>query len=77
MNNMFNDSFWKAVSETAASRGFIEAAVIVYSRVYGMNITECCSFVGLGSKRVKEILVDFDRDSATLIPVPHTDKLSA
>ena len=42
-----------------------------------MNITECCSFVGLGAKRVKEILVDFDRYSATLIPVPHTDKLSA
>ena len=45
----------------------IEAAVIVYSRVYGMNITECCSFVGLGAKRVKEILVDFDRYSATLL----------
>ena len=77
MKNMFTDSFWKAVSETAASRGMIEAAVIVYSRVYGMNITECCSFVGLGAKHVKEILSEFDRYSATLIPVPHTERLSA
>lgn len=77
MKNMFTDSFWKAVSETAASRGMIEAAVIVYSRVYGMNITECCSFVGLGAKHVKEILSEFDSYSATLIPVPHTERLSA
>lgn len=77
MNNMFTDSFWKAVSETAAERGMIEAAVIVYSRVYGMNITECCSFIGLGAKHVKEILGEFDHYSATLIPVPHTERLSA
>ena len=77
MNNMFTDSFWKAVNETAATRGLIEAAVVVYSRVYGMNITECCNLVGLGAKRVKESLSEFDRYSATLIPVSHTDRMSA
>ena len=51
MTNMFTDSFWKAVSETASKRGLVEASVIVYSRVYGMNITECCVAVGLGAGR--------------------------
>jgi hypothetical protein len=77
MNNLFTDSFWKAVSETAAKKGLIEAAVVVYTHVYGMNITECCSAVGLGAKHVKEILSDFDGYSATLIPVSHTDRMSA
>lgn len=77
MTNMFTDSFWKAVSETASKRGLVEASVIVYSRVYGMNITECCVAVGLGAKHVKDILSEFDRYSATLIPVAHADRMSA
>lgn len=77
MTNMFTDSFWKAVSETAAKRGLVEACVIVYSRVYGMNITECCAAVGLGAKHVKDILKEFDHYSATLIPVAQSDRLSA
>ena len=77
MNNLFTDSFWKAVSETAAKRGLIEAAVIVNTHVYGMNITECCASVGLGAKHVKEILREFDRYSATLIPVSHANRMSA
>ena len=77
MNDIYTDAFWKAVSETAVSRGLIDAAVIVYCRVYRMSVSECCSVIGLGSKRVKAVLNDFDRYSASVIPVIETGKLSA
>ena len=79
MNKLMNDSFWKAVSDTASSRGLVEASVVIYCRVYGMSISECCSIVGLGSKHVKAVLNEFDRFSASVIPVIGTDsgKLSA
>ncbi len=77
MNDIYTDAFWKAVSEIAVSRGLIDAAVIVYCRVYKMSVSECCSVIGLGSKRVKAVLNDFDRYSASVIPVIETGKLSA
>ena len=77
MNDIYTDAFWKTVSETAVSRGLIDAAVIVYCRVYKMSVSECCSVIGLGSKRVKAVLNDFDRYSASVIPVIETGKLSA
>ena len=77
MNKVLNDSFWKAVSETASSRGLVDASVIVYCRVYGLSVSECCSLVGLGAKHVKAILCEFDRFSASVIPVIGTEKLTA
>ena len=77
MNKVFNDSFWKAVSDTAAVHGLVEASVVVYCRVYGMSISECCSVVGLGAKHVKAVLSEFDRYSANVIPVIGSDRLSA
>lgn len=73
MNKVFNDSFWKAVSMTAATNGLVEASVVVYCRVYGMSVSECCSAVGLGAKHVKAVLKEFDRFSASVIPVVETD----
>jgi hypothetical protein len=77
MNKVFNDSFWKAVSITASTHGLVEASVVVYCRVYGMSVSECCSAVGLGAKHVKAVLSEFDRFSATVIPVVKADQLSA
>jgi len=79
MNDIYTDAFWKAVSDTAASHGLIDAAVIVYCRVYKMTVSECCAVIGLGSKRVKAVLGEFDRYSASVVPVIRTDpdKLSA
>lgn len=77
MNEMHTDIFWKSVSETAVSHGLIEAAVIVYCRAYKMTISECCSVVGLGAKRVKAVLSEFDRYIESRIPVIEADKLSA
>lgn len=77
MNKVFNDAFWKAVSQTAYSHGLVEASVVVYCRVYGMTVNECCSAVGLGAKHVKAVLSEFDRYSASVIPVVEADKLSA
>lgn len=79
MNDIYTDAFWKAVSETAVSRGLIDAAIIVYCRVHKMTISECCAVIGLGSKRVKAVLGEFDRYSASVVPVIRTDpdKLSA
>ena len=77
MNKVFNDSFWKAVSITASTHGLVEASVVVYCRVYGMSVSECCSAVGLGAKHVKAVLSEFDRYSATVIPVFKADQLSA
>ncbi|MBR1906546.1 MAG: hypothetical protein IJ819_08810 [Clostridiales bacterium] len=77
MNKVYNDAFWKAVSHTASYHGIIEASVVVYCRVYGMTVNECCSAVGLGAKHVKAVLSEFDRYSATVIPVVETGKLSA
>ena len=77
MKNMYSDSFWKAVSDTAATRGLIDAAVIVYCRVYGMPVSECCSAIGLGAKRVKAVLSEFDRVVMTPIPVERADKMTA
>ncbi len=77
MNEMLNDAFWKAVSETAVTRGIIDAAVVVYCRANKMTVSECCSVVGLGAKRVKSILSEFDRYSATRIPFVASDKMSA
>ena len=77
MNKVTDDAFWKAVADMAASRGLIEASVIVYCRVYGMTVNECCPAVGLGAKHVKNILRDFDRFSAAVTPVIEQDKMSA
>ena len=77
MNKVFNDSFWKAISDTASVHGLVEASVVVYCRVYGMSISGCCSAVGLGAKHVKAVLGEFDRLSASVIPVIGTDRLSA
>ena len=77
MSKIFNDSFWKAVSATASTHGLVEASVVVYCRVYGMSVSECCSAVGLGAKHVKAVLSEFDRCSASVIPVLEADKLSA
>lgn len=79
MNDIYTDAFWKAVSETAVSRGLIDAAIIVYCRVHKMTVSECCAVIGLGSKRVKEVLSEFDRVSASVVPVirSDSDKLSA
>ena len=77
MNKVFNDSFWNAVSITASTHGLVEASVVVYCRVYGMSVSECCSAVGLGAKHVKAVLSEFDRYSATVIPVVKADQLSA
>lgn len=77
MNKVCNDSFWKAVSDTASVHGIVEASVVVYCRVFGMSISECCSAVGLGAKHVKAVLSEFDRYCASIIPVIGTDRLSA
>lgn len=77
MNKVFNDAFWKAVAETAAVHGIIDASVVVYCRVQGKSVNECTSLVGLGSKHIKEILKEFDRYSATVLPVSVTEKMSA
>lgn len=77
MKEMCSDSFWKNVSETAALHGLVDAAVVVYCRANGMSISECCSVVGLGAKRVKAVLVEFDRFSASRIPIVEPEKLSA
>ena len=77
MNKHLNDSFWNAVFDTASSRGLVEASAIVYCRVYGMTVSECCSAVGLGAKHIKNALSEFDRRCASVIPVIEKDKLSA
>ena len=77
MKEMCSDSFWKNVSDTAILHGLVEAAVVVCCRAYGMSISECCSVVGLGAKHVKAVLSEFDRCSASVIPVIGTDRLSA
>ncbi len=77
MKKVFNETFWKAVSDTAETHGLIEAAVVVYCCVYGMSVSECCSVVGLGAKRVKSVLSEFDHYYSSRIPVIGNDKLSA
>ena len=77
MNHMYTEAFWKAVSETAETRGLIDAAVIVYCRVYGLPVSECCSLIGLGAKRVKAILNGFDACTSAIVLGSDTDKLSA
>lgn len=77
MNKVMNEAFWKAVAETAAVHGIIEASVVVYCRVLGKTVNECTSLVGLGSKHIKDVLEEFDRYSATVVPVSVTEKMSA
>ena len=77
MNDYYTEAFWKAVSETANRDGLIDAAVIVCCRVNKMPISECCSVIGLGAKRVKAVLNKFDVYLASMLPATYTDKLSA
>ena len=77
MKDYYTEAFWKAVSETAEKDGLIDAAVIVFCRVNKMPISECCSVIGLGSKRVKTVLSKFDVYLASMISVADSDKLSA